>query len=177
MILVLATAGLFAVTVTVPSNVTATLRANIGEYLNHGFNIAGTKYQPTVTIDDAFGSTAPSFKYGYKTNAAGNFVFKMAVSDFVNQTVTGTVKIASVSSDKGTSYSGGFYTIFTESSATVTSAERFDEAVITITPARTGDIGNFDHTGGGTAIASGSTVEGGSAGAYVATLTFSITAS
>ena len=178
LVLVLATAGLFAVpTVTVPTAVTATLRANIGEYLSHGFNIEGTKYQPSVTIDDAFGTTVPSFKYGYKTNAAGTFVFKMAVTDFTNQTVAGSVKIASVSSDKGTSYSGGYYTIFTDTSPTITSAERYDEAVITITPARTADIGNFDHTGVGTAIAAGTTVEGGAAGAYVATLTFAITAS
>lgn len=178
LVLVMVTAGLFAApTVTVPGAVTATLKANIGEYLAHGFNIAGTKYQPTVTVEDAFGATAPSFRYGYKTNAAGTFVFKMAVGNFTNSTVAGTVKIASVSSDKGTSYAGGFYTIFNDYSATITSAERYDEALITITPARTANIGSVDHTGAGGNIVAAETVEGGSAGAYTATLTFSISAS
>ncbi len=175
MILVLATAGLFAA-VPNPGTVTATLRANIGEYLVHGFNVNGTKYQPTATIDDAFGATSPSFKYGYKTNAGGTFDFYMNVGNFINQTIAGTVKIASVTSSKGAivynSTTG--YKIFTNTGAAL-SAERNDEATITVNPAK---ATGFDHTGASITnaeqVGSGTTA---TAGAYEAEIIFSIVVS
>jgi hypothetical protein len=181
MILVLATSGLFAaVTITEPADVTATLKANIGEYLNHGFLVNSVPYTQFVVIEDAFGATAPSFTYGYKTNAEGTLTFKMQVNNFKNTTTnvaTDIIKIASVEKDS-VAFStndlvGGYYTIFTENNATVTESMHSAQAVIKIIPAKamgtdhTGDaIAANEHAGAGNTAAPG---------AYAADIVFSIT--
>ena len=177
MILVLATAGLFAegeITIATPDNVKATLTATIGEYLMHGFTVGTAKYQPTVTIENAFGTTAPSFRYGYKTNAAGTFVITMSVGNFINQTTTGTVKIGSVTSNKTISdYAVTGYKIFDTS--TIIEGERTEEAIITVYPAKTTDGTTTDHAS--VVIAANEIVTGAPAGVYVSEITFAISAS
>ena len=170
MILVLATAGLFAVTI--PGSVTATLKADIGDTLLHGFNYSGVKYRPTVTITDAFGATAPSFLYGYRTNAAGNFTFKMAVGNFINQNVTGAIKIGSVASSNGAlTYASTGYVIF--STLNTLGTEKTDEATITIYPAK---AEGTDHAGT-TILASEHAGPSNTApaGSYESSITFAIT--
>jgi hypothetical protein len=180
LVLVMVTGGLFATyTVAVPGAATATLNATIGDYLDHGFNYNGLKYQPSIIIDDAFGTTAPSFRYGFRTNAQGKFVFKMVVGNFINKTTVGTVKIASVTSDQGDlTYTPSGYTIFTDESADgPTTYERKGEVKITIYPAK--EIADFDHTGL-TDISVNEQVGGdvtAPAGAYESIITFTISAS
>ena len=176
MILVLATAGLFAAyTVTVPGTVTATLNSTIGEYLVHGFNVLGVKYQATVTVPDAFNATAPSFKYGYRTNAAtGSFSFDMTVGDFINGTA-GTVKIKDVVIASGTlSHAVGtrVYQVFSQSG---TGVEKTGETTITIKPFLSYTANDTDITG--TLITALNAADGAVAGDYVSTVSFSITAS
>ena len=176
-VLAISTAGLFADIEysSIPSAV-ATLRANKGEFLYHGFadNESDTSFDTTITIEDAF-TTAPSFYYGYKTNAAGTYVFKMNVSDFENQTNAGVVKISSVTSSDHTSleYNATGYEIFSEEETTMTPATRTNYTLVTITPATVADVA--DHTGLHT-ISESETVGGASAGEYVATITFSVSA-
>lgn len=175
MILVLATAGLFAaITVAIPGDVTATLNATIGEYLSHGFTVAGVKYQPTVTVNGAFAATAPSFTYGYKTNAAsGTFAFDMTVGDFIS--TAGTVKIKEVTSTVavlGHIPTSRVYQLF---NYVGTGIEKTGETTITIKPFLTYTAGDVDITN--TAITALQAVNGAPAGDYSATVSFSITAS
>jgi len=176
LVLVLATAGLFAAPLVIPGDVTATLKANIGEYLEHGFNNNTALYQPTITVLDAFGSTAPSFKYGFKTNAIGTFRFTMSVGNFIG-TPSGTVKIKSIAKD-GVAFTSaqllsGVYTVLTDSAST--SNPRIGESTITITPATVYGSSELDHAGA--VIADGETVATAPAGDYTAILTFHIVAS
>ncbi|NLE16299.1 MAG: hypothetical protein GX626_10580 [Spirochaetales bacterium] len=102
MILLLAVGGLFAAVYpgTLPGNVTATLNANIGDYLYHGFIDSTTpaEFDATKTINDAF-ITDPAFQYGFRTNIGTtyNFEFRMTVGDFLHNTISGAkIKIADV---------------------------------------------------------------------------------
>ncbi len=183
MILVLATVGLFAA---MPSSgngadqLTATLNATIGDFLNHGFTIgtgpSATKYNATVTVNDAFNATTPpSFKYGYKTNAAGGFEFKMTVGDFIHEDglSSGTVKIKSVA--KGLpavtmTPASGDYTIFNISSS---GGLQSDETTITIVPARGTDA--LDHAGAD--VNNNQRADDAPAGSYTATIYFNVSAS
>lgn len=179
MILVLATSGLFAVTV--PGTVSAFLKANIGEYFTHGFNNGTTLYNSSIEVQDAFSVNAPSFRYGYKTNAtSGNYSFKMTVGDFVNQNTAGSVKIRMVNSSKTITQQGttNEFEIF---AITGSSADLADEALITIRPFLSFTPGDVDITGA--TITAANTVNGDAtnsgapAGEYIATVSFSITAS
>lgn len=181
MILVLATAGLFAVpTVATPADVTATLKANIGEYLDHGFLVNSVPYTQSVVIEDAFGATTPSFTYGYKTNAQGSLTFKMKVDNFINTSTnlaTDIIKIASVEKDSSafetSDLVGGYYTVFSEENASVTDSMHSNQAVIKIYPAKAvgtdhagSTIESNEHAGTGNTAAPG---------AYVADIKFSVT--
>ena len=181
MVLVLATAGLFAeVTITAPANVTATLKANIGEYLEHGFLVNNVPYTQSIVIEDAFGATAPSFTYGYMTNAEGVLTFKMEVGNFKNTTTNNAndiIKIASVEKNSiafvTSDLDGGFYTIFSEENDDMTTSMHSDEAVIKIFPAK---ATGTDHAG--EAIAANEHAGAGNTaapGAYAADIVFSIT--
>ncbi|WP_320129163.1 hypothetical protein [uncultured Sphaerochaeta sp.] len=175
LVLFFVVAGAFAdVSVTMPSAATATLKANIGEYLDHGFTIGTVKYNPSITIENAF--AAPSqFVYGYKTNAVGHFTFTMNVGNFISTSnANNIVKIASVTSSLSSiTYTSTGYKIFSDYTATtVTGVEQNAESTITITPAATANVGSLDHTG--SSIVAAETVQGGAAGSYVSTITFTI---
>ena len=178
MILVLATAGLFATyTVTVPTDVTATLKATIGEYFYHGFNDGTTKYKSSIEVLDAFNATTPpSFKYGYKTNAAtGSFTLNMTVADFLNGSV-GTVKIKDVivSGGGALSHSAGsrVYEIFSHSG---TGVEKVDEKTITIKPFLVYSALEATDITGATITAT-QAADGAPSGEYTALVTFNISA-
>jgi len=178
MVLIFSTVGLFA---NIPHDdiptAVATLKANIGEFLYHGFadSELDTTFESTLTVEDAF-TAAPSFWYGYRTNAAGTYVFRMSVTDFVNQDDLTKVKIKSVTSSEhpSMSYSTEGYELFTETNSIMTESSRSDYTFITITPATVAT--GTDHTGTHV-IAGVETVGGASAGAYVATITFTVGAS
>ena len=186
LIVVLATAGLFAA---MPSTgngnnaVSASLNATIGDFLYHGFvNGTGptaTKYNASVTVNDAFNETTPpSFTYGFKTNAVGSFTFTMAVGNFIHSDgiASGVVKIKAVKKDNTIMTPiSNVYNAFVSSSAT--GGLRVGEALFTILPATSADIGQADHSGGPTTIAALDTTTGAPAGAYEATITFTVSAS
>ena len=181
MILVLATAGLFAApTVTIPADVTATLKATIGEYFYHGFltgNVGDTPnaggYYSAKTITDAFNATAPSFTYGYKTNAANSsFTIKMTVADFQNGS-SGVVKISGVTASGAgvLTQTGRDFQLFT---FTGDGSEKIAQKTITIKPFLTFTPGDQDITG--TAITAVQASDGAPSGEYTALVTFSISA-
>ncbi len=181
MILVLATAGLFAAyTVTTPADVTAQLTAVIGEYMYHGFATSNsvdinTVFASTVEVNDAFNATTPpSFYYGYKTNAeTGSFDFTMEVGNFDNGG-TGTVLIKEVQSTKGFAVTpvvgSNDFTIFSYTAAS--STEKFDATKITIVPYLTYTSGDKDINGN--TIAAVNAVSGAPNGNYTADITFSV---
>jgi len=180
LVLVLAVSGVFAAyDVTVPGSVNAYLYANKPEFLRHGFNIEGIKYQASVEIYDAF-VTPPTFKYGYETNAKGTFSFRMVVGNFIHEVSTNPqVKIASVTIGTTpvpvTTPTEGdpYYEIFTENNATTLgSLTHADEKTIVITPA---SATGTDHLG--TQITAGQHTGDALAGNYTATIQFSIAAS
>jgi hypothetical protein len=151
MILLLAVGGLFAVyTVDVPADVTAMLKANIGEYLNHGFTVNGVK---SVIIEDAF-TTDPSFTYGYETNAQGKFDFQMTVGNFVHTDGQTEILIKAVKKGAATitpvTVSGDtFYRLFdiVENPVSTGSVKKSSEATFTIVPAKKTHDGTLDHLG------------------------------
>ena len=182
MILVLATAGLFAAyTVALPTGeVKATLKATIGEYMFHGFDDDGVLYQPTITIENAFDSPAPSFTYGYMTNAkSGSFNFKMTVGDFIRTGGGGTVAIKTVESTKTVlSQVGRVYGVLAH---TGDGKATSDSTTITITPhldfvPGAVNIEGVPITAAHTVNGAG-TVAGAAAGDYIASITFAISAS
>lgn len=185
LVLLLAVGGLFADVITldggnVNEEVTVTLKAMLGFYLYHGIVDANTGlFVGSKTIENAFGPTAPSFKYGYETNAAGApYYIRMSVSDFVNTTtgVTGTVKIKSVTA----SHISGVipwnaptlsYTLFTiPANNTYTKTD----TTITISPALL-TTDNTDHRSG--TIEDDETAAQAPSGEYEATVTFDVSAS
>lgn len=179
MILVLATAGLFAApTVTVPTDVTATLKATVGEYFYHGFLTGNAGATPNLggfyaakTITDAFNATPPSFTYGYKTNAANsNFTIKMTVADFLNGS-SGVVKISGVTvSGAGVlTQSGRDFVLFT---FTGNGSENTAQKTISISPFLTFTTGDTDITGA--AILATNAVADAPAGEYTSLITFNI---
>ena len=179
LIVVLATAGLFAApTVTIPADVTATLKATIGEYFYHGFltgNVGDTPnaggYYSAKTITDAFNATAPSFTYGYKTNAANSsFTIKMTVADFQNGS-SGVVKISGVTASGAgvLTQTGRDFQLFT---FTGDGSEKIAQKTITIKPFLTFTSGATDITGA--TIVAENTVEDAPAGDYTALITFNI---
>ena len=178
LVLLIAVGGVFAAySVPIPGDVHAYLKANVGEFLEHGFKLSETSlYNGSITIDDAF-DTDPVFTYGYKTNAQGDFEFRMTVGDFINSSGSGTVKIASVK--KGGTVippvSGqNYYLLFSESNEIALGATtHVGTADITIVPAKTTAV-TVDHLGN---TVGGSVVEGAASGTYVATVTISISAS
>lgn len=183
MVLLLAVGGLFAVADLPPGTgnvpVTATLKADWLAYLNHGF-ISGLgggdfNYQATKTILDAF-TTDPVFYYGYKTNATGNFQFRMTVSDFTSTIgeTTSTVKISGVKKgastlEKTVNGLDSYYILFTRdnSSFVLGSAAVYEEAQITISPAKAVGVGitSAQHVGEGSTAPAGS---------YTSTVTISV---
>jgi len=179
MILVLATAGLFAA-VTIPGDVTATLNATIGEYLSHGFTVGTLKYQPAITVTNAFDATTPTFKYGYKTNAStGTFSFDMTVGDFIGS--AGTVLIKTVTTTPAYlshTPNSRVYQIFNQVG---NGTAKTGEATIAITPYLDYTAGQVDIEG--TSVLAINTVNGdltnpgAPAGDYTASVLFSITAS
>ena len=183
MILVLATAGLFAAyNVTVPGDATAQLTAVIGEFLHHGFATSNTVnmdtvFASTVEVNDAFNETTdPSFFYGYKTNAEiGSFDFEMTVGDFTNGS-TGTVLIKEVQSTKpiiAHSANTNVYTVFRYTASGA--ADKFDATKITIKPFLTHTSGLIDING--SPVAAVNTAKGGAPnGNYVANISFHVSA-
>jgi hypothetical protein len=149
--------------------VTATLKANIEEYLEHGVTSGEDKYQSSLDLENAF-TTDPQFVYGYRSNAVGTFDFTMTVGDFINQTDNDySVKIATVRSTSDLSYSTtDGYTVFTY---TYISGASADEATLTISPAKIS--GGYDHTG--VLVADGESVATAPAGDYESTITFVVT--
>ncbi len=175
LVLMLVTSGLFALDLSTLPTPTATLKATLGDYFHHGF-VNGAEFEATKTVTNAFGSTAPSFDYGYETNATGPFYIKMAVSDFVNVTPnsTGTVKIKAISVSGSTPQWDNTeqkYTIFT-----IPASNTFTRNVttITVTPALT-TADTVDHLG--ETIPASETAAQAASGEYEATLTFSVSAS
>ena len=184
MILVLATAGLFAAyTVTPPADVTAQLTAVIGEFMIHGFPNSNTVdmntvFANSVEINDAFNdTTSPSFFYGYKTNAeTGSFDFEMTVGNFDNGG-SGTVLIKSVNSTKpyGAPHvaSSNVYTIFRYNA--ISSTDKFDATTITITPFLTTTGSETDINGN--VVNAVNAVDGAPNGNYTADISFHVSAS
>lgn len=177
-VLIFSTVGLFA-TIEVPESVSAKLYARIGEYLEHGFNNGTSLYNSSIEVYNAFGTTPPSFKYGYRTNAnSGGFSINMTVGDFINQDTAGTVKIKAVNSSKAIVSHGTGTNVYEIFRFTSTGLERSDETTITIRPFLTYTTGDVDITN--TPISSDKTVggDGTNAGApeglYLATVTLSI---
>lgn len=188
LVLLLAVGGLFAaITVDKDGNsvlgngntdVTVTLKGTLGLYFYHGIVESGS-YIGSKTITDAFGATAPSFKYGYETNAAGvPYYIRMSVTDFDNKTtnVDGTVKIKNVTAshvsgslswDTDTS-SYNLYSVPTTNSYTKT------DSTITIYPAKL-VTDTTDHRS--QPITAAQTAAGAPAGEYEATITFIVSAS
>jgi hypothetical protein len=174
MVLLLAVGGLFAAayTGTLPGAVTATLNANIGDYLYHGFVDASapTGFLSTKVIADAF-ITDPVFNYGYKTNISEtySFEFRMIVGDFVhNDTdVSAVIKIADVLIDNVPAYPiTGYYLLLSK-----TGAETQESVAVKIQPAKAAgldhlnvSIGASEYYGSETAVA----------GAYTSTVTISV---
>lgn len=176
LVLIIAAGGLFATySVTVPGTVTALLKANVGEFLEHGFTVNSVKYQSSVEVLDAF-EINPSFVYGYRTNAQGVFEFRMTVGNFLHTNGTSVVKIADVK--KGTvaidPVSGqNYYLLFSENNAvSLGTVTHTGEDTFTIIPAAA--LGT-DHLGG--TIAAGQYVGDATAGSYTSTVTIVISAS
>lgn len=173
LVLLLAVGGLFAVTYpgTLPGNVTATLNANIGDYLYHGFIDSATpaEFDATKTINDAF-TTDPAFQYGFRTNIGTtyNFEFRMTVGDFLHNTVSGAkIKIADVlvgglSPDP----ISGYYVILSKTTAISSGAVN-----VVIKPAKA--AGN-DHLG--VVMTDAQYINGANevAGAYTSTVTIAV---
>lgn len=189
LVLLLAVGGLFAAyTVDVPADVTALLKANIGEYLNHGFTVNSEKFQSSVTIEDAF-NTDPSFTYGYETNAQGKFDFQMTVGNFVH--TDGETEILIKSIKKGTTTitpvtvgSETFYSLFDiiDNAKSTGSMKQSSEATFTIVPAKKIHKGTLDHLslttiGANTEYADYADDEDSTPGSYTSTVTISISAS
>lgn len=179
LVLLLAVGGLFATyTVTVPGDVTALLKANVGEFLEHGFTVNSVKYQSSIEILDAF-ETNPSFVYGYRTNAQGAFEFRMTVGDFKHTNGSNIVKIADVK--KGSTspvaidpVSGeSYYLLFSENNAvSLGTVTHTGEDTFTIIPAT---ATGTDHLGG--TISAGQYIGDATAGSYTSTVTILISAS
>ena len=176
MVLLLAVGGLFAYDYATIPSVTALLKANIGEVFEHGFlltsNATDFNYQPSLTVYDAF-VTDPVFRYGYRTNAQGRFVFKMSVTDFVRSGEATGIKIASVM--KGTetlTLASGVYTIFDQTNSTyLGTAAVHDSAYFKIVPAKAvleGVVSSNEHAGPGSTAPSG---------AYTSTVTIMVSGS
>lgn len=149
LILLLAVGGLFAEhTIAKPGDVTAYLKANIGEFLEHGFTVDSVMYQPSITINDAF-NTNPEFEYGYRTNAQGTINFLMTVGDFLH--TNGNARIVIKEVQKGgvkMTPAVGTYVLFDEIvNATSKETENVKKATFKIVPAKKGDLGQTDHTG------------------------------
>ena len=173
LVLLLAVGGLFAVAYpgTLPGNVTATLNANIGDYLYHGFIDSATpaEFDATKTINDAF-TTDPAFQYGFRTNIGTtyNFEFRMTVGDFLHNTVSGAkIKIADVlvgglSPDP----ISGYYVILSKTTAISSGAVN-----VVIKPAKA--AGN-DHLG--VVMTDAQYINGANevAGAYTSTVTIAV---
>ncbi len=183
MILVLATAGLFAAyNVTVPGDATAQLTAVIGEYLYHGFATSAavdmsTVFASSVEVNDAFNvTTDPSFFYGYKTNAEiGSFDFVMTVGNFTNGG-TGTVLIKEVQSTKPIiehATNTNVYTIFRYTASGA--ADKYDATKITIKPHLTYTTGLIDINGASVAAVN-TAKDGAPNGNYSADISFHVSA-
>ena len=189
LVLVIAMSGVFAAPLEINEvpvdNVVATLTATIGDYFYHGFVISGqTDFAGTVTVDNAFNATAPTFTYGYETNHSGPFYINMTVSDFTNDpsSPTGTVKIkavnvASTGGQFNTSYANSYdtetgYLIFSATANTYTR----NTATIQVVPfLASTDAGSADIKG--TTITADNTVAQAAPGAYTATVSFAVTGS
>lgn len=156
---------------------TATLKAIIGEYLNHGFHKGGDQFLPTIEVTDAFHATNfPAFTYGYATNAVGTFDITMTVNDFENGTsgASGTVAIASVEVSGGGILSSDKrdYKLFVYDGD---GSDAAAEKTITIKVYQNYTTGDKDLDGN--AIVAENTVAGAQAGEYTAEITFTISGS
>ena len=182
MILVLATVGLFAIDS--PSDSVALLKGDVREYLVHGFNNGTIKYSPTIEFTNVLTveKKTTTFKYGYETNAAGKFTFTMSISDFINQSSSGSdaapgvVKIKSVTgiglvAVEGTS---GSYTVFSPITGAAAKTKNSGEIEISITPATKADANAVDHLS--EPIGLKNTTQA-LPGPYISTISFSIIAS
>lgn len=172
LVLLIAVSGVFAVTF--PTSISATLNATVGDFFYHGF---GQSLTSTLSVTNAFAPTPPTIEYGYATNVGGATI-RFTISNFVKPSSTDVVKIKSVTASGGGSAlvwdaTASAYKLFVVGSV---SAYTKQLALITVTPARTADIGTNDHNNG-SEIALGQTVESAATGEYTATLTFSVTAS
>ena len=129
LILLIVMVGLFAgedvefeENIPLPSSVNAYLKANVKEYLYHGFlnNLTtDTSYDSTITVLDAFNTTPPSFNYGYITNAEGKFRFQMTVTDFMHTNGIDKVvidKVEKVTTPNATviAKTSGYYLLFSD---------------------------------------------------------------
>ncbi|HKL59863.1 MAG TPA: hypothetical protein VJ863_08195 [Sphaerochaeta sp.] len=186
MILVLATAGLFAGTIdplVVIGNgnqsVVATLNATIGQFLHHGFTTGNGSpvngYYSTITVSDAFNTTAPTFTYGYKTNASSGttYTFNMEVLDFTNGT-SGTVKIQQVKVGGGSaaSQAGRVFEVLKHVGNGV---ENTASKTIQIIPFQTSDGTATDIVG--STVLTTNAIDQAPPGSYTSTVTFSIVTS
>jgi len=168
------TVSVLPATPTLPANAIVSLKATLGDYLWHGFVVSGqSAFQSSVEVTNAFGSTAPSFVYGYETNAAGPYYLRMSVGDFDNGD-TGVVKIKSITASGTTltwNSSTSSYTVFTVPSTNTYSRST---ATFTVYPAlETTDT--TDHRGN--TISAINTAAQAPAGDYVATITSNVSAS
>ena len=183
-ILVLATVGLFAIDS--PSPAVGLLKGDVGEYLVHGFNNGTIKYSPTIEFTNVLTveEKTTKFKYGYETNAPGGFTFTMSISDFINQSSSGSDAAPGVVKIKSVTGSGsglaavdgalGSYTVFSPISGAAEKDKNSGEIEISITPAVVGDAESDDHTGD---IIGKMNTTNALPGPYISTISFSIVAS
>lgn len=145
LVLVIAMSGVFALDLNTVDDVTATLKATVGDYLDHGFIESGSPgvYAATKTIENAF-TTDPVFTYGYKTNmdvVTTPIKFEMSVGDFILQSNTDIrIKIGDVMvGTNSPAPTSGVYTLLTSAQSGLQG-----QAIVTIKPMKAdGD----DHLG------------------------------
>ncbi|MDY0244657.1 MAG: hypothetical protein RBQ89_07575 [Sphaerochaeta sp.] len=150
LVLLIAMSGAFAAPLlinnTAVSNVTATLKATVGDYLDHGFIESSSPgvYAATKTIENAF-TTDPVFTYGYKTNmdvVTTPIKFEMSVGDFILQSNTdirikiGDVMVGTTSPDP----TSGVYTLLTSAQSGLQG-----HAIVTIKPMKAVGVDHLDY--------------------------------
>jgi hypothetical protein len=146
LVLIIAMGGAFAFDLNTVDPVTATLKATVGDYLDHGFIESSSPgvYAATKTIENAF-TTDPVFTYGYKTNmdvVATPIKFEMSVGDFILQSNTDIrIKIGDVMvGSNSPAPTSGVYTLLTSAQSGLEG-----QAIVTIKPLKTAGADHLDY--------------------------------
>jgi len=177
LVLLIAVGGVFAALPDLDSSddVTATLKAVLGPYFDHGFTnpVTLSDYQTGVVIgdgedDDAFEVITP-LTYKYKTNITGAFKITMDVSDFMGSGQNVKIEKVVLGNDVATPVEG-VYTLFNISGG---AGKKTGSTQISIYPVMT--VTGKDHLG--VTIEEGSSVNSVSTGTYTSTITISVSGS